>query len=140
MKKTFFAAAIAMVLAACGPGGSGTGSSPSPTPNEPGTGFDVTATDNVHLVTMRVGQKLEVALHASTGLNEWSHPQSNDTSVLAPAVDPAATAARGVTLAAFQAMKPGEANVTANASPKCPPDAACPMYVAVYMLKVTVTP
>ena len=79
-------------------------------------------------------------LHAPNGMNNWTHPQSSDTSVLAPIVDPAATAARGVTLAAFQAVKPGQADVTANASPMCSPGAACPMYLAVYSLKVTVKP
>jgi len=59
--------------------------------------------------------------------------------VLAPTVDPAATAAIGVTLAMFVGMKPGTAEVTATSSPKCPPNAACPMYLAVYSLKVTVT-
>ena len=63
---------------------------------------------------------------------------SDLTSVLAPTVDPAATAAIGVTLAAFKAMQPGQVDVTANASPKCSPGQACPMYLAVYSLKVTV--
>lgn len=102
-------------------------------------GFDVTATDTDHAITMRVGQRLEVVLHAPNGMNDWTHPMSNDTSVLSPIVDPAATAARGVTLAAFEAKKPGEVQVSANASPRCSPGQACPMYLAVYSLKVTVT-
>lgn len=102
-------------------------------------GYDVTATNNDHAVTLGVGQKLEVVLHAGQGMNNWSHPASSDTSVLAPIVDPAATAAIGVTLAAFQAAKPGAVDVTSNASPKCSPGQACPMYLAVYSLKVTVT-
>jgi hypothetical protein len=40
----------------------------------------------------------------------------------------------------FVAVKPGTVQVTSNASPKCPPNAACPMYIAVYTLVVTVTP
>jgi len=74
-----------------------------------------------------------------SNLNKWSHPSSNDESILSPVVDPAATAARGVTLAAFIAKKPGTVDVTATASPVCPSGAMCPMYVALYTLKVTVT-
>jgi len=102
-------------------------------------GFDVSATENVHALTMRAGQRLEVALHALNGMADWVHPQSDDATVLAPRVDPAATAAGGVTLAAFQALRPGEAEITATASPLCSPGQACPMYVALYSLKVTVT-
>jgi hypothetical protein len=72
-------------------------------------------------------------------MNNWTHPQSSDQSVLQPIVDPAATAAIGVTLAAFQAVAPGQANVTSTGSPKCSPGQACPMYLALYTLQVTVT-
>jgi hypothetical protein len=100
----------------------------------------VTVTEQDHIATVHVGQKLEVALHARNGMNNWTHPTSSDTTMLAPAVDPAATAAVGVTLAMFVGVKAGTVGVTSDASPKCPPDAACPMYLAVYSLKVTVTP
>ena len=89
---------------------------------------------------MHVGQTLEVVLHAGNGLNDWTHPASSDQSILNPIVDPAATAARGVTLAAFRAAKAGQAEVSSTASPRCSPGQACPMYLAVYSLKVTVTP
>jgi hypothetical protein len=46
---------------------------------------------------------------------------------------------RGVTLAALKAIAPGQAEITAYASPHCPPGTACPMYVAVWSVKVTVT-
>jgi len=138
MKKFVFLAAIACLTAACGATGIGSGSNPSPTPSE-GMGFDVTVTENDHSVTLHPGQKLEVVLHAPNGMNSWTHPISNDTSVLSPIVDPAATAARGVTLAAFEARKSGMVEVSSNASPQCSPGQACPMYIAVYSLKVTVT-
>ena len=134
--KFLLVAVIAMVAVACG--ATASGSSPTPTPRE-GIGFDVTATNNDHQVTMRAGQKLEVVLHAPNGMNNWTHPVSGDTSILSPIVDPAATAAIGVTLAAFEARRPGEVVVTSNASPHCATGAACPMYLAVYSLKVTVT-
>ena len=138
MKKFVFLAAIACLMVACGATGIGSGSNPSPTPSE-GMGFDVTVTENDHSVTLHPGQKLEVVLHAPNGMNSWTHPISNDTSVLSPIVDPAATAARGVTLAAFEARKTGMVEVSSNASPQCSPGQACPMYIAVYSLKVTVT-
>src|SRR5438128_5405021 len=138
MKKFVFLAAIACLTAACGATGIGSGSNPSPTPSE-GMGFDVTVTENDHSVTLHLGQKLEVVLHAPNGMNNWTHLISNDTSVLSPIVDPAATAARGVTLAAFEARKTGMVEVSSYASPQCSPGQACPMYIAVYSLKVTVT-
>ncbi len=134
MKNRLFVAAIALLVCACGATGTGAGSNPSPTPSE-----QVTVTEQDHTATLHVGQRLEVALHAPNGMNNWTHPASSDRSVLAPAVDPAATAAIGVTLAAFVGLKPGTVDVTSTASPKCPPGAACPMFVAVYSLQVTVT-
>ncbi len=132
------AAAALLLLTACGAAGIGGGGNPTPTPSS-GTRFDITVTEADHAVTLRVGQTVEVVLHVQNGLNSWSHPSSNDESILMPIVDPAATAARGVTLAAFVAMKPGTVDVTATASPVCPSGAMCPMYVALYSLKVTIT-
>lgn len=141
MRRFMVVIAVALLAAACGATGSGSGSDPTPTPTQPsgGLGFDYTASNNDHQVTMHVGQKLEVVLRAGQGMNNWSHPTSSDTSVLEPIVDPAATAAVGVTLAAFRAVNPGQVEITSNAGPKCSPGQACPMYVAVYSLRVTVT-
>jgi len=140
MRKFMLAAAIGLLSVACGATGIGTGSNPTPSPSNPGQRFDVTATDTDHAITIRSGQTLEVVLHAPRGVNSWTHPVSGDESTLAPIVDPAASAARGVTLAAFQARKVGEVDVTATASPICSPGKACPMYIALYSLKVTITP
>lgn len=101
--------------------------------------FDVTATEQDHAVSMHVGQKLQVVLHGGTQVN-YQQVQSNDQTVLAPTVDPAATAVRGVTLAAFIAKSQGTARVTAVGSPVCPSGAMCPMYAVLYTLTVTVTP
>jgi len=132
VKNIVLLAAIGLLLCGCGSVSIGAGASPSPTPT-------IGVTEQDHTATVRVGQRLEVALHAANGMANWKHPESSDPSILAPAVDPAATAAIGVTLAMFVGMKPGTVEVTSNASPKCPPNAACPMLVAVYSLKVTVT-
>jgi len=140
MRKLILVAAVGLLSVACGATGIGNGSNPTPSPSSPGQRFDFTATDTDHAITMRSGQTLEVVLHAPTGVNSWTHPVSSDPSTLAPIVDPAASAARGVTLSAFQARKAGEVDLTATASPMCSPGMACPMYIALYSLKVTITP
>lgn len=138
MKNLLLVAAAVLLISGCGR--AGTGSTASPTPTEGSNlGFDVMATETTKAVSLHVGQKLEVVLHAATAMSNWAQPHSSDESILAPIVDPAATAVRGVTLAAFQARAPGQVEVTAYASPLCPSGQACPMYVMVYSLKVTVT-
>ena len=139
IRALFVVAAAALLLSGCGR--VGTGSSPSPTPSDGSNlGFDVMATETTKAVSMHVGQKLEVVLHAGTAMSNWAQPHPSDESILAPIVDPAATAVRGVTLAAFQARAPGQVDVTAYASPLCPSGQACPMYVMVFSIRVTVTP
>jgi hypothetical protein len=139
MRILLVAIAAALAMSACGT--VGTGSSPSPTPSTvPNLNFDVTVSEKDTAATMRVGQKLEVVLRANNGMTNWSPPKSSDESILAPIVDPAATAARGVTLAAFQAKSTGPADITAYAGPLCSPGQACPMYVVVFSVRVTVMP
>jgi len=101
--------------------------------------FDVAATEQDHAVVMHVGQKLQVVLHGGGQVN-YQQVQSSDTSVLAPTVDPAATAVRGVTLAAFVAKSAGTSRVTAVGAPVCPSGQACPMFAVLYTLNVTVAP
>jgi hypothetical protein len=136
--KRVSALIASLLLTACGATGIGGADQPTPTPGD-GHRFDVTATEADHAITIHTGQTLELVLHKQNGLNTWSHPTSNDESLLTPIVDPAATAARGVTLAAFRAQKPGFVDVTATASPVCPSGAMCPMYLALYSLRVTIT-
>ena len=139
MKKFLVVLAAALALTACGSVSAGTGSPPSPTTNPGGLHFDVTVTEKDRAATLRVGQTLQVVLHANTGMDSWTQVRSTDESILVPIVNPAATAARGVTLSAFKALAPGEADITAYASPTCPAGQACPMYVQVYTVRVTVT-
>lgn len=136
MKRSVLAI-LATVLMACGAYSAGP-PPPSPSPGSP-MGFDITVTEKDHAVTMRVGQRIELVLHAAQGMKPWTHPTSSDATLLAPIVDPAATAVRGVTLAAFQAKAPGQVVVTANAGPDCAPNQACAQFLAVYDLKVTIT-
>ena len=131
--------AAAILIAGCGRAGTGS-QPPTPSASSNPMTFDVTATETTQAASMRVGQKLEVVLHAGSGMNNWTQPRSSDESILAPTVNPAATAARGVTLAAFLARSPGQVDVSAYGSPACPTGLACPMYVIVFSLRVTVTP
>jgi hypothetical protein len=141
VRKLFGVAFAALVISACGAYQGGPGSLPSPTPSGgTGLGYDVVVTEKDKTATLRVGQKAEVVLHAAGNMDNWTQVRSTDESVLIPIVNPAATAVRGVTLAAFKAVAPGQAEITAYASPHCPPGTACPMYVAVVSIKVTVTP
>lgn len=130
--------AAGLLLTACGSTSIGPGSNPSPSPSS-GMGFDVTVTEKDHTAAMHVGQRLEVVLHAAGGMNNWSQPRSSNEAILAPTVDPAATAVRGVTLGAFEARAPGEVEISSYAGPVCPSGQPCPMYVVAYSLKVTVT-
>jgi hypothetical protein len=133
------AVAAALVLSGCGSYRAG-GSVPTPTPTEaPGLGFDVVVTEKDKAATMRVGQTLEVVLRAGEKMDDWQQVRSTNEAALVPIVNPAATAVRGVTLAAFKAVSPGQSEITAYASPHCPPGSACPMYVQVFSVKVTVT-
>ncbi len=138
MRRLVAILAIAIATAACGATGAGAGS-PTPTPPSGGVGFDVTATETDHAVTMHVGQRLEVALHGGTQFS-YQQVKTSDPAVLEPTVDPAATAVRGVTLAAFKAAAAGKAQVTAVGAPVCASGQACPMYAVLYTLTVTVTP
>jgi hypothetical protein len=137
MKKLVMAAAAGLCLAACG--SAGLGGSPSPTPSAPpGQGYAVVLTEKDHAATLHVGGRLEVVLRAAAGMTNWSRPRSSDVTVLVAIVDPAATAVRGVTLAAFEARAPGQAVIESAAGPQCSPGQACPMYAIAYMATVTV--
>jgi len=142
MRILLAAIGAAVLVSGCGSAGTGSGLTPTPSPSASSNpmSFDVTVTETTKAASMRVGQKLEVVLHAGSGMNNWTQPRSSDESVLAPIVNPAATAVRGVTLAALQAKAPGQANITAYGSPTCPSGQACPMYVMLFSAKVTVTP
>src|ERR1700694_3807704 len=137
-KRFLVVLAAAVVLTACGSVSAGTGSPPTPSTN-PGLHFDVVVTEKDKAATLHVGQRLELVLHANTGMNNWTQVRSTDESILVPIVNPAATAVRGVTLPAFKAVAPGEADIAAYASPTCPSGQACPMYVQVLSVRVTVT-
>ena len=136
MKVLLAAVSAALAITACGSAGTGSG---TPSPGT-GVGFDTAVSEKDKTASMHVGQTLEVVLHAYPGMAGWTAPKSSNESILVPIVNPAATAVRGVTLAGFKALAPGEVEITSSSSPSCSPGQACPMYIAVYSVKVTVTP
>jgi hypothetical protein len=138
VKRLVLLAAVATLALACG-AAPGQGGAPTPSPSENPMHFDVTATEKDRAVTMHVGQRLEVVLHGNDTFR-YEQVRSTDQNILEPTVDPAATAIRGVTLAAFRAKAAGQAEVTAVGTPVCPSGQACPMYVMLYQLAVTVSP
>src|SRR5260370_14976600 len=91
MRILMLVVAAAALISGCG--SVGTASSPSPSPSAGSNlTFDVTVTETTRAASMRVGQKLEVVLHAGNGMNNWTQPRSSDESILTPIVYPAATA------------------------------------------------
>ena len=138
MKPVFVSILAALVLGGCGAVGGGAAQPTSTPSTDPGAGFDVTATESTRSVTLRVGQTLAVVLHARPGMTNWNGVRSTDQSVLAPIVNPAASAARGVTLSAFKAVAAGKARIDASAGPLCSPGMACPAYLMVLTIDVTV--
>lgn len=141
VKVAVASALVGVALAACGYSPcacDGSGTLPVQTTPSPGLGFDATVTEKDKAIAIHVGQKLEVVLHANPGMTNWGNVRSSDTTVLTPIVNPAATAVRGVTLAAFQAQARGQAVITASAGAACSPGQACPMYAILYSVTVTV--
>jgi hypothetical protein len=142
-----FKAAVVVVLwallfAACGYSPcacDGNGTLPVWETPSPALGFDAVVTERNTAVTIHAGQKLELVLHAKPGMTNWGNVRSSDTSMLEPTVNPAATAVRGVTLAAFHALAQGQATITASAGVACSPGQACPMLAVLYTLAVTIS-
>ena len=138
MKAGFVLMLAALAFSGCGAMGGGAAQPTSSPTTNPGAGFDVTVTENTRSVSLRAGQTLAVVLHARPGMTNWNGVQSSDHSVLAPIVNPGASAARAVTLAAFKAIAPGKARIDASAGPLCSPGQACPTYMMVLTIEVTV--
>ena len=138
IKAVFVLLLTAAILNGCGASGGRTAPPPGSPSASPGAGFDVTVTEKARSVTLRAGQTLAVVLEAKPGMTNWNGVRSSDPSVLAPIVNPAASAARGVTLAAFKAIAPGKAQIDATAGPDCSPGQACPAYLMVLTIDVTV--
>ena len=118
---------------ACGPGLAGS----PPSATSPVAGFDVLVTDKDQDITVHAGQRIEVYLRQRPGLTVWSGLRTDDEAVLAP-IPTGIAAVRGVTIGGFQAITPGTASITAYATADCSPGQACPMFAALFSVRVTV--
>jgi hypothetical protein len=137
MRAALIALVGALALSACGALGSAAPPEAGPSTGQ-GLTFDVAVSEKDRAVTLHVGQKLEAVLHARQGMTNWNGVRSSDEKVLVPIVNPGAIAARGITLVAFQSLSPGTAQITATAGASCTPGQACPQYVMVLTIDVTV--
>jgi hypothetical protein len=131
-------ATAALILGACGDGDCSCARGPATPSPKLAEGFDVLVTERDQDVSMRVGQRIEVVLTQRSGMTAWGPIMADDTTVLEP-VPTGITAARGVTVAGFAALKPGAATIRSTAGPQCSPGQACPMYAVLYSPRVTVT-
>jgi hypothetical protein len=110
----------------------------TPTPTaRPVVGFDVLVTEKDQEITVHAGQKIEVYLQQRSGLTPWTGLRTDAESVLSP-IPTGILAPRGVTVGGFQALAPGVANISATATADCSPGQACPMFAALFSVKVTV--
>ncbi|HEU0168987.1 MAG TPA: hypothetical protein VFS62_14510 [Chloroflexota bacterium] len=99
----------------------------------------ITTQDDGKTFHVRVGQVVDVALQAAQGMANWE-VQNPDPAILAPTVNPAAAAARGVTLRAFKAVAQGQADVMATDRPMCNPGVPCPQFIRALKATVVVDP
>jgi hypothetical protein len=116
------------------------GGKPTPLPpvaTSPSAGYDVLITDTDRAVTVKSGQRIELVLHAKPGMSDWGGVNVDDYTVLR-AIPTGITAARGVTIAGYEAVRPGTATIRATATPLCSPGQACPAFAMIYEVRVTV--
>jgi hypothetical protein len=129
-----------VLLAGCGTVlGCACGAAPvsPPSANGPVAGFDVLVTDKDQDITVHAGQRIEVYLRQRSGLTVWNGLRSDDEAVLAP-IPTGITAVRGVTIGGFKALTPGTAAISAYAAADCSPGQPCPMFAALFSVRVTV--
>ncbi len=136
------AAALAiLVLAGCGARtcqGCANDSGPiTGLPGRAAAGFDVLITDKDQDVTVHAGQKIEVYLRQRSGLTVWTGLRTDAEAVLAP-IPTGLLAPAGATIGGFQAVTAGVANITATATADCSPGKPCPMFAALFSVRVTV--
>ena len=138
-------AAAGLLLAAC-TAGSPAPSSPAAPPSvaEPASGgtalspaATITNAEEGKSIQVRVGQALDVVLKADDGMDPWQ-VANPDPAILAPTVNPAAAAAKGMTLRAFKAIAPGMAAVRATDRPTCNPGQACSRLIRAFTATVVV--
>lgn len=147
--------ALPALVAGCGSVGRlGGGSAASPSPSAPsgapchgpiqaGPAGDpasgLTEADSGRTFQIRKGNCLSIALRAPAGFSPWSRPASSDGTVLLSVVDTRAAAVRGLTIASFQAVGPGTAQLTSTTTQDCPQGAACTAIATGWTITVQVS-
>ena len=128
-----------LMVVACGPARAcqGCAAPTSPIATTPAAGFDVLITGSDRAVTVKEGQRVELVLRERPGMSEWSGVNVDDYTVLR-AVPTGIMAARGVTIAGYEAARPGTATIRATATPLCSPGEACPAFAMIFEVQVTV--
>jgi hypothetical protein len=112
------------------------GSTPvAPSPMHPKR--TITNTDIGSTVHIQVGDTIDLALKAANSFQNWEVAVP-DATVLKPIANPAAAAARGMTLRTFQAVGAGQTDVTATSKPSCVAGQACPQLVQGFRVTVVV--
>lgn len=100
----------------------------------------ITNADNGATVQIKVGDRIALALQAPTGFDPWDVAPP-DAHVLMPVPNPAAAAARGVTLRAFLAAGPGQTTIMAMDRIHCDTtQGACAGAIQDFHVTVVVTP
>ena len=102
------------------------------------TGRAITNADNGKTIQYKVGERFALALRAAQGFEDWQVGKP-DPRILQPTVNPAAAAARGVTLLAYEAVGAGQTDITATGRPICQAGQACPAIVQGFKVTVVVT-
>jgi hypothetical protein len=97
----------------------------------------VVVTEKDYAVTVHTGQRIDLVLHARSGMSSWSGVTVDDPTVLRSAS--VVEQLQGVTTAGFEAAKPGTAHIRATATPLCSPNQACPQFAMLFEVLVTVT-
>ena len=143
-KALTLAALAGFLLMGCGGGGAAPSQPPSVSAvAQPsgGTALSPAATitnaDEGKSVQVHVGQVLDLALKADDGMDPWQ-VTNPDPAVLAPTVNPAAAAAKGMTLRAFKAVASGTAKIEATDRPVCNPGQACSHLIRAFTATVVV--
>lgn len=112
----------------------------APIPGSPSAQITEAADQTTY--TMKVGQTVDLSLHAAPGYTDWQSLSSTDQRVLAPVANPAGAVGKGVTVGTFRAVSPGTAQITSNSGIACSPvggkPVACPQLARVFTVTVTV--
>jgi hypothetical protein len=112
---------------------------PAASPSSPAAAGAITEAMDGQTVHLRAGSNVDVALRQQPGLTPWSAVATSDRSILMPVVNTRGTAVRGMTLASFQAVRAGTAQLTSNAGPDCSPGVACAQFERVFRVTVVVS-